>query len=298
MDGPGLGFFHQPILMAMVFYDGIVTMRLSILLIAFLLAGSVHAAPETPVSADQGGVARLRLGKAHEAPKAWLDGRRLLVTRGKEEWVAIAGVGLSAQAKSKLTVEVLHGNGKREVRAVRVAGKKDLTQHITVPADQAVLPDEQLPRYQQEREHLGRVLRTFSEAGPASLSLRQPVEGRRSGTYGLRRFVNGMARNPHNGMDIAADEGTPIIATAAGRVIDAGDYLFLGQTLIVDHGQGLLSLYAHLSALDAAPGDTVAAGATIGKVGRTGRVTGPHLHFSVYLNAVPVDPAIFLPAEN
>jgi murein DD-endopeptidase MepM/ murein hydrolase activator NlpD len=77
-------------------------------------------------------------------------------------------------------------------------------------------------------------------------------------------------------------------------VIDTGDYLFLGRTLVLDHGQGLLSLYAHLSALDAAAGDAVAAGAAIGKVGTTGRVTGAHLHFAVYLNAVAVDPAIFL----
>jgi murein DD-endopeptidase MepM/ murein hydrolase activator NlpD len=259
-----------------------------------LLAGAARSAPGASVAAAQGGVARLRLGTAAQAPKAHLDGRRLLVTRERGEWVALAGIPLSAKARSKLPVEVAYADGRREVRPVRVAEKKYLTQHLTVPPDMAVLPDEQLPRYEQEREHFARVLQTFSEEGPASLALRQPVAGRRSGTFGLRRIINGMTRNPHTGMDIAADEGTPVVAALAGRVIDAGEYLFLGRTLVLDHGQGLLSLYAHMSALDAPAGETVAAGATIGKVGMTGRATGAHLHFAVYLNAVAVDPAIFL----
>ncbi|HEV3007433.1 MAG TPA: M23 family metallopeptidase, partial [Burkholderiales bacterium] len=172
--------------------------------------------------------------------------------------------------------------------------KKYLTQHLSVPADQAELPPEQLSRYEHEREHLAQVLRTFTEPGPAGLAMLQPVAGRRSGTFGLRRVINGVERNPHGGMDIAAPAGTSVAAARAGRVVDAGEYLFLGRTLVLDHGQGLLTLYAHLSAVDAAPGEAVAAGATIGKVGNTGRATGPHLHFSVYLNAVSVDPAIFL----
>jgi murein DD-endopeptidase MepM/ murein hydrolase activator NlpD len=267
--------------------------RSLLLLPALLLAFPVLPAPDASADAP-GRVARLRLGSADPAPRAMLDGQRLMVRRERGQWVALAGIPLSAKAGARLKVEVTYGNGKRVVRRIAVLDKKYAMQHLTVPPDQAELPPEQLALYQQQREHLTRVLRTFTEAGPAGLDLLQPVDGRRSGTFGLRRVINGNPRSPHNGMDLAAPTGTPVVAPIDGRVIDVGDYLFLGRTLVLDHGQGLLTLYAHLSAVHAAPGETVAAGATIGDVGMTGRVTGPHLHFSVYLNAVAVDPEIFL----
>lgn len=268
--------------------------RRALLLLLLLLARVALATPSAPVTAVPGGVARLHLGTAEQTPKAFLDGRRLLVRSEGGEWVALVGVPLAARPKSRLSVEVIHALGQREVLPIRVVDKKYLTQHITVPPDQADLPPEQMARYERERAHLQQVLRTFTERNPASLVLLQPVEGRRSGNFGLRRIVNGKPRSPHGGLDIAAPEGTPIVATGSGQVVDVGDYLFLGRTLILDHGQGLLSLYAHLSAIDVAAGQTVGLGQTIGKSGATGRITGPHLHFSVYLNAASVDPAIFL----
>jgi len=265
-----------------------------LLMPALWLARPALAAPPAATGAP-GRVARVSLGGAGDpAPQAYLDGRRLMVRREQDEWIALAGIPLSAKARSTLPVEIDYGGGRREVRKLPIVPWKYRTQHLSVPADQAELPAEQFARYQQERVHFAQVLSTFSEAVPAELALLQPVPGQRSGSFGLRRIINGMARNPHSGLDIAAPEGTPVVAASAGRVIDAGEYLFLGRTLVLDHGQGLLTLYAHLSAIDTAAGETVAAGAAIGKVGMTGRATGPHLHFSVYLNAVSVDPAIFL----
>lgn len=233
-----------------------------------------------------GGVAKIAL----DAPASLtVDGKRVLVLREAGKWVAVVGVPLSAKPGTKLRIQ-----GERRRLEVRVVAKKYPQQKLSVPREQAELDPEQLAKFEKERAHLQDVLRTFSEAMPASLDLREPVAGRRSGSFGLRRIINGEPRSPHSGMDIAAASGVPVVAAGDGRVLDTGEYLFLGRTVILDHGQGMLTLYSHLSEVDAALGERVAAGAAIGKVGATGRATGPHLHFSVYLNTAAVDPAIFL----
>lgn len=252
---------------------------------ALLLAAAL-AAP--------GGVAKVALGGGEQPPQTTLDGNRVMVMRDVKGWCAVVGVPLSAKPGGKLVLDVRYPDERRVLREVTVRHKKYASQRLKVPPKQAELGPEQLAQYERERKHLQEVLRTFSEPAPSSLALQAPVEGPRSGSFGLRRIINDEPRSPHSGMDIAADAGTPVAAAAAGRVIDVGDYLFLGRTVILDHGQGLLSLYAHLSEVSAAPAQPVAAGAIIGKVGSTGRATGPHLHFSVYLNAAAVDPAYFL----
>jgi murein DD-endopeptidase MepM/ murein hydrolase activator NlpD len=232
--------------------------------------------------------------RVENGAQAALNGNRVLVMREAGRWIAVVGIPLSADPGAKLPLEVRYADQRSRRIEIVVSRKKYASQRLNVPPEQADLPAEQLARYEQERKHLQEVLRTFSDAAPASLAMREPVAGRRSGSFGLRRIINGAPRSPHSGMDIAASTGDPVAAANAGRVIDVGEYLFLGRTVILDHGQGLLSLYAHLSETNAKVGQAVAAGATIGKVGTSGRATGPHLHFSVYLNAAAVDPAFFL----
>jgi murein DD-endopeptidase MepM/ murein hydrolase activator NlpD len=245
-------------------------------------------------SAVPGGVARIGLGASEQPPRVRLGDDRVLVMRDGDEWVAFVGIALSAKPGSKLQVEAEQAGGGVERFEIAVAPKEYASQHLNVPPGQVDLSKEHLTRYERERLHLSEVLRTFTDSAPATLTMLQPAAGQRSSSFGLRRYFNGQARSPHNGMDFAAPAGTPVVAANAGRVTDTGDYFFPGRTIVLDHGQGLLTLYAHLEAIDAVVTQAVSAGSVIGKVGATGRITGAHLHFSVYLNAVAVDPALFL----
>ena len=149
-------------------------------------------------------------------------------------------------------------------------------------------------RIARERKIIDAALSRFTDVPVDTIRMLAPVDGRRSSSFGLRRFFNDEPRAPHKGMDIAAVEGTPIRTPLAGVVAATGDYYFNGNTVIVDHGQGLISLYCHLSEIGVAEGDELSAGEMLGKVGKTGRVTGAHLHFGTYLNGTAVDPAILL----
>lgn len=262
---------------------------------ALVCAGALVHALEMPTSqAVPGGVAVLKLGAAAARPRAEAaNGVPVLVVGEPGGWSAVVGIPLGAKPGAGAITVRLAGRPERRV-SYRIEAKQYAEQHLKVPQAKVDLSPEDLARYERERDHQSQVIATFSNQWPSELSLRQPTPGPRSSSFGLRRVFNGQARNPHSGMDIAAETGAPVSAAAAGRVIDTGDYFFNGHTVWLDHGAGLLTMYCHLSAIDVRVGDVVAAGDRIGAVGATGRVTGAHLHWSVSLNRTMVDPALFL----
>lgn len=251
-------------------------------------------ATDLPRSASvPGGVRIIALPGAAAPATATYDQHRVMVIRRGDQWLAVVGIALDAHlGTAKLEVQ----NAASHDFAI---GPKTYTvQRLTVAPGQVDLSPEDAARAAKERTRIHEAVATFSTAAPMSLALLQPVPGVRSSTFGLRRVFNGEARNPHTGMDIAAATGTPILAAADGVVVDTGDYFFNGNTVIVDHGQGLLTVYCHLSVIGVHVGDALRRGQVLGQVGRTGRVTGPHLHFAVVLNQVFVDPALFLPPPH
>ena len=224
-------------------------------------------------------------------PKFLVDGKEALWLPWQKNAIVIVGIPLD-RAAGPWTLENAADPGKPVV--IEVKDKQYRTQQLKVAPGQVNLSPEDEVRVAQETEKVRAALSIHSPVRPATLRLVQPVPGRRSSSYGLRRVFNGEARKPHSGMDIAAPTGTPIKAPLAGRVVDVGSYFFNGNNVIIDHGSGFMTMYCHLSKIEVEAGQELKRGAVLGLVGATGRVTGPHLHWGVILNGVSVDPALFL----
>ncbi len=261
-----------------------------------LAASTTFAAALPRESRVPGGIAIVTVPGGAGAPRVLYGEYQAAVIRRDDEWVAIVGIPLATKPGVR-KLQVFTGTGKSEV-SFDVADKQYRTQKLTIKNQRQVDPNpEDLKRIAQEQERSSAALSKFTITENPSLTLLSPVPGVRSDSYGSRRIFNGQPRNPHTGMDIAAVTGTPVRSPADGTVVEGGDFFFNGNTLYIDHGNGLVTMYCHLDSLGVKVGDKVKAGQVIGKVGATGRVTGPHLHWGVALNRAMVDPGLFLGDE-
>ena len=228
------------------------------------------------------------------APTATFLGKPVLVIPADGgKWLAIVGIPQTVEAGTQ-SLQVKTSTGAQTL-SFEVKDKKYREQRLTVKNTQHVNPNEEnLARIKSELKLQNEAYQTFSPGLPSNVIFDKPVNGPLSSPFGTKRFFNGEARAPHSGLDFAVPTGTPVRSPAAGKVILTGDYFFNGNTVFVDHGQGLISMFCHLSVIDVAVGDQLSRGQVLGKVGATGRVTGAHLHWNVSLNDARVDPAILI----
>ncbi len=265
------------------------------LTLALTLSYSINTLALPSESRVPGGIAIIELDKVTgtQAPEATLNGQRVMVTQESGKWLAIVGIPLKAKIDEALTVKAA---GKSY--SFNISDNDYPEQRLTGIPSKYVEPDpKQVARWREESKVQNAAYKTWSESNTPVLELAMPAQGPYSSAFGLKRFFNDQPRAPHSGLDIAAPDKSPIKVAAAGKVTAVGEYFFNGNTVIVDHGHGLSTMYCHMSRIDVKVGDQLELGEQIGLVGKTGRVTGPHLHWGVSLNNTRVDPLLFVKAQ-
>lgn len=217
---------------------------------------------------------------------------------GRAQAWALLGIGMHERRSGSEFPLVIEAQTPTESlvekRTIRRTDKKYEEQWLDVADKFLNLKGYELKRHHLEQEAVKQALARISPSRAYTLPLTKPVDGRTSSTYGLRRFFNKIPKRPHSGWDIAATEGTPAVACADGLVTLAGDHFFAGNSVYIDHGQGLVSMYFHLSKIEVAEGQAVRRGETVGLIGATGRVTGPHLHWGISVLGELVDPNLLV----
>ena len=253
-------------------------------------------ANELPIESNvPGGVVVVPI-KSKDRPKAFFYDKKVMVIGKSQDWKAIVGIPLKIElGEHKLKVV---SNSAEANYLFEVVDKDYEAQYLTIKNKRQVDPNkEDMLRISKERKLISKVKTNWREINNIPLRFIKPAKGPFSSSFGLRRFFNNQPRNPHSGLDIAAEKGTPIVAPAAGVVTNAGDYFFNGKTVFLDHGQGLITMYCHMEKINIKEGDSVSVNDVLGTVGSTGRVTGAHLHWSVILNNTTVEPLLFLKAN-
>ena len=209
-------------------------------------------------------------------------------------------VGIAADAEpGKRTITIRTAAGDERAIGFVVVDREFPEERLTIANRRHVNPEPaDLERYARERDIQLAAYALRTPLRDDLLPVQMPLEGRISSLFGYRRILNGQPRARHSGLDIAANTGTAVVVPTPGTVAVTGDFFFNGKTVQIDHGGGLVTMYCHLSRIDVAEGETVGRGQVLGAVGATGRVTGPHLHWTVSLRGVRVDPQAAMATLN
>jgi murein DD-endopeptidase MepM/ murein hydrolase activator NlpD len=211
------------------------------------------------------------------------------------EWRALVAIDLDVKpGKYPVSIETRPRSAAPTSYALRVRPRTFATRRLNVPQDFVTTPPEVQTRIEREAGDLQRLWTASAPQRLWNAPFLRPVAGRPNSSFGMRSIFNGEPRSPHGGADFSSATGTPVLSPNAGRVVLARDLYFSGNTVVVDHGLGLFSLLAHLSEMNVHEGDTVSSGDVVGRVGATGRVTGPHLHWAVRIGSARVDPLSLL----
>ena len=232
------------------------------------------------------------------AVRGTLAGQPLRFERDRDgRFRALGALPANASARTLLPLAVVHASGDtlHQVAHVAVADGRFVTERLRLPPRFVTPPDTLLPQLREQRRTIREALAGTS--GTPRLwdtTFVRPVPGRATDRFGTRRVLNGETRSRHLGVDLSARRGTPIHATNRGIVVAAGRFYYQGNAVYVNHGGGLVTVYMHMSHRLVAVGDTVRAGQVIGLVGATGRVTGPHLHWTAYFGRVTFNPLSLL----
>jgi murein DD-endopeptidase MepM/ murein hydrolase activator NlpD len=204
--------------------------------------------------------------------------------------------GVGRDEKGPLKIAIVHDDGSRETANITVSNRDWPIEYVKgVPPATVNPPPEIAERIQREQAQVAAVRSRDDDRTDFAQTFIWPLQGRISGRFGNQRVYNGTPKSPHSGMDIASPNGTPVKAPASGIITFAAPDLYLtGGTVVLDHGYGVSSNFLHLSRIDVKVGDRIEQGQTIGAVGATGRVTGPHLHWGMNWFAVKIDPLLVL----
>jgi murein DD-endopeptidase MepM/ murein hydrolase activator NlpD len=267
--------------------------KISFLLL--LLPSIVLASIPVKNTAIPGGIAVIDFETNHSNPTAFYNNMPLYVQHIKDQhWQVLVGIPLMEKlGKKSIKVQ----DSLTRSFDFEVTEHTYTQQHITLKGKKKKYVNPNLAhmdRIKSERPVLSSARKIFSGDALSNGLFTRPVDGVTTSPFGLKRFYNGEARRPHTGLDYAGDTGTPIKAPADGKVILAGEFFFNGNAIFLDHGQGLISVYIHMNERLAQQGQQIKQGDVIGTIGQTGRATGPHLHWGIYLNQTVVNPNLLI----